>query len=297
MQPLIVLLVLFSIASVAFAATAKEGPRTSLLHQPLATYEPTGFLAKRILKVRQAFLRAVGPLARFLNEKIGIGDRVKRNIVAAGSQLTPGEFLACKALITVGIFVLATFFPVARENIVLLFLAGVVGWITPDLWMRRKMKKRHKEIMRDLPLIMDLLILCIDAGLDFMLAVERTIREYKNDAVIISELKELSREIKMGFTRTQALRNLSARINMPEVSSFSRTLIQADRLGSPIGDALRIQAEELRIRRFQKGEEMALKAPIKLLAPLLFCILPVVLIIVGGPILLRFVRGGISIGM
>ena len=96
----------------------------------------------------------------------------------------------------------------------------------------------------------------------------------------------------MGSARRDALKSLSLRVNSPEVISFARTLIQADRMGTPIGEALKMQAEEIRLRRFQRGEEMGLKAPIKLLFPLLFFILPVVLIIVAGPILIQFTRGG-----
>ena len=95
----------------------------------------------------------------------------------------------------------------------------------------------------------------------------------------------------MGSSRRDALKHLSERINSTEMASFVRTLLQADRMGAPIGEVLKMQAEEIRMRRFQKGEEAALKAPIKLLAPLLIFILPVVLIIVAGPILIQFTRG------
>ena len=97
----------------------------------------------------------------------------------------------------------------------------------------------------------------------------------------------------MGSSRREALKSFSTRINSPEIISFVRILLQADRMGSPIGECLKMQAEEIRIRRFQKGEEQALKAPVKLLAPLLMFIMPVVLIIVAGPILIQFTRGGL----
>lgn len=297
MELLIILLLFGSIATaVFFMVGAEKQPQTGLLYKMQRPYAPIGFLAKKQWEVRKAISKALGPLGKFLNDKMGIGERVQRNIISAGSKISPGEFLAFKLLLAMALALMVSFFPEVRENFVFIFLAAVIGWFLPDMSLRKKIQKRHRAIMRDLPMIIDLLILCIDAGLDFMLAVERTIREYKRESVLIEELKGLSREIKMGFTRAQALRNLSVRVNMTEMSSFSRTLIQADKLGSPIGDALRIQAEEMRTRRFQRGEEMALKAPIKLLVPLLFCILPVVLIIVGGPILIRFMKGGFGIG-
>jgi tight adherence protein C len=291
------LLLFFSIVSAIFIIIGKDKPKTNLLHtKPKVFHEPKGPLTKKMFQVKRVILRIISPLARFLTEKIGVGEKTKLNLISAGSPLAPGEFLAFKVLSGLTVLIAAAFFPVARENPVLIFLATVVSYFIPDMWLKQIIKRRHREVVRDLPLIIDLLILCIDAGLDFMLAVERTIKEFRKESVIMGEFKGLAREIKMGLSRAQALRNLSARLNMPEVSSFARTLIQADKLGSPIGDALRIQSEELRLRRFQRGEEMALKAPIKLLIPLLFCILPVVLIVVGGPILLQFLRGGFSLG-
>jgi len=100
----------------------------------------------------------------------------------------------------------------------------------------------------------------------------------------------------MGETRRAALKNFGWRVDMHEVHSFVRTLVQADRMGTPMSEALNLQAEEIRVKRFQTGESMALKAPIKLLFPLFAFILPVVMIIVGGPIILQFVRGGIQFG-
>ena len=148
---------------------------------------------------------------------------------------------------------------------------------------------------RDLPNLIDLLSICVSGGLDFMLAVSRVIRDMKV-CDLTRELAEAQREIQMGATRRDALKNLAWRVDMAEVYSFVRTLIQADRMGTSIGDALKLQSEEIRMKRFHRGEAMALKAPIKLLFPLFMFILPVVLIIVAGPILLTFIRGNINFG-
>jgi tight adherence protein C len=174
---------------------------------------------------------------------------------------------------------------------ILFIIPLLLGFVLPEVWLYRRIKNRQAAVLRDLPHIIDLLNICVGAGLDFMVAVNRVIQEFR-PCVVLGELKILFQEIQMGSSRREALKNLGSRVNSPEVLSFVRTLIQADRMGTPIGDALKMQSEEIRIRRFQKGEEMALKAPIKLLFPLLFFILPVVLIIVAGPILLQFTRGG-----
>jgi tight adherence protein C len=216
---------------------------------------------------------------------------ISRRLIMADSSLNTAEFYAVK-LLSLILMPLAVYI-IFKVGIKLLVLAIVVGFFIPDLWLRQKIGKRHREIRRDLPNVIDLLDLCVGAGLDFMLAVNRVIKTFK-PCPLIYELTKFWQENMMGKPRREALRSLAWRVNLPELSSFVRTLIQADRMGSPVSEALNIQSEEIRIRRFQRGEEMALKAPIKLLFPLLFFILPVVLVIVGGPVLLQFVRGGIK---
>jgi tight adherence protein C len=99
------------------------------------------------------------------------------------------------------------------------------------------------------------------------------------------------KEINVGKPRIEALKDMSKRLAIPDVTSFVRTLVQADRMGTPVEEAFRILSEDTRIRRFHRGERQAMKAPLKMLIPLIFCILPVILIIVAGPILLKFIRG------
>lgn len=222
-------------------------------------------------------------------------ENLKRKIISAGRPINVSQFFTFKALLTVVLPVLAyfiaytTFHTPLKPPLVILLVT--IGFLYPDLWLNSKIQKRHMEILKDLPHIIDLLNICVGAGLDFMVAVNRVITEFRQCA-LVEEFKAMVNETQMGSSRRDALKNLAGRINTPEVHSFVRTLLQADRMGTSIGEALRIQADEIRVRRFQRGEEMALKAPIKLLFPLLFFILPVVLIIVAGPILIQFTRGG-----
>jgi tight adherence protein C len=221
---------------------------------------------------------------------------LKRKLIRAGSPVGVLEFIAFKVLSlvfipVVSLTLLSSNFP---ANIV---LAGslIIGFIIPEFWLNGKIKKRQHSIRKDLPNIIDLLNLCVSAGMDFMLAVNRVVRDLK-PCELTHELAEVYRETQMGETRRAALKNFGWRVDMPEVHSFVRTLVQADRMGTPMSEALNLQAEEIRVKRFQTGESMALKAPIKLLFPLFAFILPVVMIIVGGPIILQFVRGGIQFG-
>jgi len=235
----------------------------------------------------RSFLAAFVPLTKRF-EKYPFAS-LRRSLVTAGNILTLPEFFAFKFLTTIILSIVGYIF--FSKQIYYVFAIGLFGYIFPDMWLNQKIKNRQRQIARDLPNVIDLLKLCVGGGLDFMLAVNRVARDFK-DCPLKDELYELWRETQMGKTRKDALKNLSWRLNMAEISSFVRTLIQADRMGSPIGEALRIQSEEIRIRRFQRGEEMALKAPIKLLFPLIVFILPVVLVIVGGPIILQFMSSG-----
>src|SRR3989338_4517170 len=240
--------------------------------------------------------RLIKPFA-FLSEFKAIrylpGSSVPARLVMAGSPVNIVEFAIMK-IFSMVIFAISGSIICggAKQRLIVYIISGLVaGFIMPDLWLRMKIKRRHREIRRDLPAVIDILNLCVDAGLDFMLAVNRVMKDFKK-CPLIDELLEVWRETKMGASRRDALQHLSRRVNLLELSSFVRTLLQADRMGAPMGEALKIQAEEIRQRRYLQGEEAALKAPIKLLFPLFVFILPVVLVIVAGPILIQFIRGG-----
>ena len=237
-------------------------------------------------------LRSLGFLTQFKAARSLANRSLPGRLVMAGSPLSIVEFIAFKILSMV-IFLIIGSIIFRGSQFSFIIAAVMVGFILPDLWLNLKIKRRQVEIRRDLPAVIDLLNLCVDAGMDFMLAVSRVVKDFKK-CPLTDELSEVWRETRMGASRREALQHFGRRVNLIELSSFVRTLLQADRLGSPIGEALKIQAEELRLRRYLQGEEAALKAPIKLLFPLLFFILPAVLVIVGGPILIQFMSGGVK---
>lgn len=221
---------------------------------------------------------------------------VRRRLIKAGSPMGALEFIALEILSmtvvpTISLMLLGDKFP--RE--IVLVIALLVGFLLPQLWLKRLIKIRQHNIRKDLPNIIDLLNLCVSGGMDFMLAVNRVVRELRS-CDLTRELGEVYRQTQVGKTRREALKGMAWRIDMAEIHSFVRTLVQADRMGSPMADVLKLQAEEVRTKRFHRGEAMALKAPIKLLFPLFAFILPVVLVIVGGPIILDFVRNNLNIG-
>jgi tight adherence protein C len=221
---------------------------------------------------------------------------LRRRLIKAGLPFGLFEFLLFKLLSLIFVPVLSFIFLgnlTLPENTLFIF-SLVVGFLLPELWLNAQIKKRQRQIRKDLPNIIDLLNLCVSGGLDFMLAVNRVVKDLK-PCELTQELSEVYRQTQMGKSRREALKNFAWRTDMPEVYSFARTLVQADRMGTPMADALKLQSEEIRTMRFHRGEAMALKAPIKLLFPLFAFILPVVLIIVGGPIILQFVSEGINL--
>lgn len=230
-----------------------------------------------------------------LDQRIKAGG-LRRRLIRAGSPMGVIEFLFLKLLCLIALPVIAFIFLSQRFSPEILFIGSLlIGFLLPELWLKRQIKIRQHNMRKELPNIIDLLNLCVGGGMDFMLAVSRVVKELRTSD-LTRELSEVYRQTQMGKTRREALKDLAWRIDMPEMHSFVRTLVQADRMGSPLSEALKLQAEEIRTRRFHRGEAMALKAPIKLLFPLFAFILPVVLVIVGGPIILDFVRNKMNFG-
>lgn len=245
--------------------------------------------AKAKVPVMRKILSGLAVLIRPL-EKFLPAAKTGKELIWAGSPLTILEFFAFKGLMVIVTPIMGVAISKTTDLIPMIIFI-VIGYFIPNFWLKQKIKKRQRKISRDLPAVIDLMSLCVGAGLNFMLAMDRVVKEFKK-CPLTEELAVTWHEIQMGRTRQEALKSLAQRVGVPEISSFVRTLNQADRMGSPIGEALKILSDEIRTRRFLLGEELALTAPIKLLFPLLFFILPVVLIIVGGPVILQFLAGG-----
>ena len=219
----------------------------------------------------------------------GEGERM----VATGVALTERQWLGLRVCCALGAALL--YAVIAKDwhavTPVGLVVAVAVGWILPMLWLRARLRRRKHAIITRLPEVIDLLSLCIGAGMDFLGALNKVmaIQAFKQEP-IVEELAVVLQEIKLGKRRFEALKAMAKRVDRPEMSSFVRTLVQADRMGTPIAEVLSVHSEDIRFDRFTRAERAALRAPIKILAPLIFCIMPCVAIIVGGPILLQFLN-------
>lgn len=166
----------------------------------------------------------------------------------------------------------------------------MLGWIFPDLWLYRSIKARHLSIMKSLPFVLDILTLSVEAGMDFISALQRNCKSRRMDP-LNEELLRMTKEIQIGVTRKDALKNMAERVKEQNLKAVSNSLIQSDELGVSIGTILRIQSEQLHSRRFDRAENLAAQAPVKMLGPLLLCIFPAVFIILLGPLLLQAMKG------
>jgi tight adherence protein C len=172
---------------------------------------------------------------------------------------------------------------IARQ---LLFSAvmGLLGFFLPVIWLGRRIRSRQEQIVKTLPDALDLLTISVEAGLPFDGAMQRVAEKWDNE--LSKGFQRLLTEMQVGKSRRDALRDLADRMDVPDVTSFVAALVQADQLGISIAKVLRIQAEQMRIKRRQRAEEKAQQAPIKMLIPMTFLIFPTILIIIMGPALL-----------
>ena len=220
-----------------------------------------------------------------------------RKLIAAGFEglLNGREFVAIKLLLPVvggllwfGVLqLMARVMPgsVFDENLLLLFILGAaLCYVFPLTWLNQVLKQRHLCIQRALPFVLDLLTLSVEAGMDFMSALQRNCERRKLDA-LNEELIRMTREIQVGIPRRIALRNLATRVDLADLRSVANALIQADELGVSIGSILRIQSDQMRSRRFDRAEKLANEAPVKMLGPLMLFIFPAVFVILLTPIL------------
>lgn len=231
--------------------------------------------------------------------------KLTRRIVAAGFSglLTSEEFMALKILLpsVLGVLCVAAMWAAfamvpGRMGLTLrghqaLFGSIILLWFYayPGLWLRRVLSARHRSIQKALPFVLDLLTLSVEAGLDFMNAMQRIVERRKLDAVG-EEFVRVLREIQLGKTRRAALRDMSDRVDQAEIRTVVNALVQADELGVGIAQILRIQADQMRQRRFERAEKMANEAPVKMLFPLVAFIFPAVFLVLLGPIILQVLR-------
>jgi tight adherence protein C len=212
---------------------------------------------------------------------------LQRKIRNAGVNWKPQTVLGVKGGFTIiGVVVILMGAMSAQLPILMIgLLLFLIGYMGPDFFLNSRIRGRRDEMERALPDTLDLLTVSVEAGLGFDAALSKVTE--KMTGPLIDEFDTVAREIRVGETRRQALRNLGDRVESDDLRSFARSIIQADELGTSLGRTLKVQADDMRIHRQLAAEEKAMKAPVKMLFPTVMFIFPAMFIVILGPAMLN----------
>jgi tight adherence protein C len=256
-----------------------EGPADFLIQLPILANE-SGAAWKRLATVVPKSPKEMG--------------RLERRLTVAGYRgLGPAVLYALSELVLPVVFGGAMFlkFGSGPKPLMGVVFATAFGFFLPSMWLSRKTNKRQRQISNGLPDALDLLIVCIEAGSSIDQALNKVTDELTlAHPPLAEELRFVVTETRAGKSRIEAFRNLADRTKVEDVRSFVNMLVQTDRFGTSISQALRTHAETLRVKRRQRAEEAAAKLGIKLVFPLVFCLFPAFYIVMLGPAIIRFVR-------
>jgi len=245
--------------------------------------------------------RVLRPLVQRLSRIASRGDsggliaRADAKLEKAGypGGLRGADWMGVKLLstIVVGVGIGLLMLVIGKVQLALLFgIAGAgLGYMLPEFWLGGKAKKRSFGMVLQLPDALDLLTISVEAGLGFDAALAKVVE--KMEGPLVMEFRQALAEIRMGRTRRDALRDVVARADAQPISNFIGAIIQAEQLGVPIAKVLQIQSQQLRIERRQRAEELAAKAPVKMLFPMVGCIFPTIFIVILGPAIITVISG------
>ncbi len=242
--------------------------------------------------------RAIDPVRERLTETArkhtpaGYAENVRHKLELAGSpkRVDADQFLMFKLIGAVSgpLWILVAFGLLGMSGglaIITIALLWGIAFFLPDVAVTRRIESRQHDIRKQLPQFLDLLTISVEAGLGFDQAVERTSASVPG--ALSEEFQRMLREMRIGSSRSDALRALDTRTDVLELRSFVLAMLQADTFGVSIANILRIQADEMRVRRRQAAQELGQKAPVKMLPPLVFCIFPAFFVVILGPAAIR----------
>jgi tight adherence protein C len=220
-------------------------------------------------------------------------EQTQHKLELAGSTQEPTAFfvqrIALTIVFTIAAVVLSFFVlrPTPELSRALMYIAGgaALGFYLPVLQLNSKIKKRQDNIIKALPDALDLLVICVEAGLGFDSAMGKVYEKWDNDLALA--FGRVLREIQLGKLRREALKDMSDRMDVPDVNSFTAAIIQADQLGVSMAKILRVQSEQMRIKRRQRAQEKAHQAPVKMMIPMVLLIFPSIWIVLLGPAIIQ----------
>ncbi len=177
------------------------------------------------------------------------------------------------------------------QRLLIILVSFAMGYMLPVIWLGSKISKRQQEVLKSLPDALDLLTICIEAGLGFDAAMQKVAEKWDNE--LSHAFARTVQEMQLGKLRREALRSMADSIDVPDMTSFAAAIIQADQLGVSMAKVMRIQSDTMRMKRRQRAEEKARQAPVKMMFPLVFFIFPTILIVLLGPALISIRDAGV----
>lgn len=223
--------------------------------------------------------------------------RVRKYIKTSGlsAELNEDEFIGLQLLwgimFPVFLFIMNFALQLGLSPVMVMAL-GLIGFYLPQIHAKGEKKRRELSVRTDLPFFIDLLALSVEAGLDFFSAIQKIVDKAQGtDSVLADELATVLKDIKIGASKTQALKDLAERLDMNEMTSFVAVLVDAESTGASISQVLKDQSVQMRLERFVRAEKAGAKASQTILIPLMIFILPAVFIIVFGPVAVSFMYG------
>ena len=291
---------------VIWSVTPPSPSSADLVEGRLHLYETGAPLSVAELELREPFVdRIVRPTLKRLGKLIeqtmpaNARRQVHQALLMAGRPggMGTSDFIALRYVLAAVLCSLGILLGGVAQSRVLLavgaMVGGIVGMYAPVFWLHWKRDARRTEMRLDLPDVIDVLVVCVEAGLTFEAAIERVVEKY--DHALAAEFGRVMQETRLGRPRLEALNELGRRTGVEELNNFVQAIIQSEQLGSGVSRILRIQSDELRERRMLVAQERGARASLKLLLPMLGCIFPTLWVILLGPagiLALHFLRGG-----
>ncbi|MBS3750265.1 MAG: type II secretion system F family protein [Anaerolineales bacterium] len=302
---LVVLIVSIALVVVGFRDRAEESPLEDRLAEYAARGEDVTLeeieLSQPITeRVVIPLVRAIGEFTeRFTPQKAY--EQTKRKLELAGNPkgLDPTIFWASRfiaVVVVAGLLIMVFTFGTVEwtwgRKILLMAVFSAIGFFVPQLLLQSRINSRQDEIRKAMPDALDLLTICVQAGLGFDAAMQKVAEKWDDE--LADEFDQVLREIRLGKVRREALRNMDDRIGISEMTSFIAAIIQSEQLGVSMAKVLRIQSDQMRTKRRQTAEEKAQQAPVKMLFPMALLIFPSLLIILLGPAGLQLKNSALS---
>lgn len=207
--------------------------------------------------------------------------------------LNAEQFIALRIISAIIAPLLALFVMVCLNNFqpIWFVFMPILGFMFPSIWLSDTRKKRDNAVIRTLPVYLDFITMCVEAGLNLQGALGQAM-EKAPPGPLRNEFAVVLRDLRSGLSRADSLRRMAERLDIQEITSFVSSIIQAEKMGASLATVLRVQSDQRRNERFQRAEKLAMEAPIKLVGPLIMFIFPVTFIVLGFPIVMKFLGEG-----